>query len=187
MRGWEQMRAEMVGLLERSTGEGLEAWTARTREATDEASLRAWLDEQGVHGYAQSLLVMERFGYPPFLLASAEELVDAQYADRPALRPLLDAVVAEGSALGEVAVQARKTYVCLVGPRRTFAQLLPATRTRLDLGLRLPDVAPQGRLEPRTSALSNSTHRIRLTVPADLDDEVRGWLRAAYEASCSPR
>ena len=37
-------------------------------------------------GYPQMLLVMERFGYPDFLLASADELIDGQYADRPELR-----------------------------------------------------------------------------------------------------
>lgn len=184
MRGWEQMRADMVGLLERATGEGLDVWRERTADAPDEATLRASLSARGVHGYAQSLLVMERFGYPDFLTATPDALLDAQYADRPALRPLLDAVVAEGTALGPVVVQVRKTYVCLVTPRRTFAQLLPATRTRLDLGLRLPGVAPQGRLEPATSALSNSTHRLRLATPADVDDEVRRWLAAAHEASC---
>jgi hypothetical protein len=36
-------------------------------------------------GYAQSLLVMECFGYPAFFLASADELIEGQYADRPQL------------------------------------------------------------------------------------------------------
>src|SRR5262245_30013842 len=37
---------------------------------------------QGVTGYAQSLLVMEQFGYPDFLVATADELIEQQYADR---------------------------------------------------------------------------------------------------------
>jgi Domain of unknown function (DUF5655) len=39
-------------------------------------------------------------------------------------------------------------------------------------------VAPAGRLEP-TSGMC--THRVRLADPAELDDEVIGWLREAYE------
>ena len=62
------------------------------------------------------LLVMERFGYPDFLLASADELIDGQYADRPALRPILDEVLLRAAEVGEVDVQARKTYVTLVTP-----------------------------------------------------------------------
>ena len=54
----------------------------------DEKRPRAWLTEQRVSGYAQSLLVIERFGYLDFLLASAEELIGVQYAGRPHLRPL---------------------------------------------------------------------------------------------------
>jgi hypothetical protein len=32
------------------------------------------------------VLVMERFGYPDYLLAAADELIDGQYADRPGRR-----------------------------------------------------------------------------------------------------
>ena len=36
---------------------------------------------------------MERFGYPDFFLSSADELIDGQYADRPQLRPIFDALI----------------------------------------------------------------------------------------------
>jgi hypothetical protein len=51
---------------------------------------------------------------PGFLTAYADELVSGQYADRPALRPVLDAVLAAAPALGPVTVQARKSCVSLV-------------------------------------------------------------------------
>ena len=47
----------------------------------DESTLRAWLNDQGVTGYPQMLLVMERLGYPDYLEATADELIDRQYAD----------------------------------------------------------------------------------------------------------
>lgn len=62
-----------------------------------------------------------------------------QYANRAQLRPILDAVLAAASGLGEGTVQARKTYISLVTPRRTFAQVKVSTRGRVDLGLRLDD------------------------------------------------
>ena len=40
---------------------------------------------------------MERFGYPDFLLATADELIEKQYADRPQLRPVYDAIIAAGA------------------------------------------------------------------------------------------
>jgi hypothetical protein len=68
-------------------------------------------------------------GYPDFLTAESGELIDGQYADRPQLRPILDAVLAMLPALGPVTVQARKTIVSLVTPRRTFAVVQATTRT----------------------------------------------------------
>jgi hypothetical protein len=59
-------------------------------------------------------------GHDMFLLATADELLDAQYADRPALGPILDTVVASASTFGAVEVQARKTHTCLITPRRAY-------------------------------------------------------------------
>jgi len=139
IRDWEGMRAMSARLLVTRTGEGVETWNRRIRKERfeDEKGLRAWLTKQGVTGYAQSLLVMEQFGYPDFLTATADELIDGQYADRPQLRPIFDAVIGAAKGLGDVTIQARKTYVSLVSPRRTFARIVPTTKDRVDLGLRL--------------------------------------------------
>ena len=143
--------------------------------------VRAWLTEHGVTGYPQMLLVMERFGYPDFLLASADELIDGQYADRPALRPILDELVLRAADAGEVDVQARKTYVTLVTPRRTFAIIRATTRDRVDVGLRLPGVAPGGRLLPNRGLGNDYINvRIALTSLDDVDDFVDDQLREAY-------
>ena len=64
-----------------------------------------------------------------------DQLIADQYTDRQQLRPILDAVLAALPALGPVTVQARKTFVSLVSPRRTFAVVQATTRTRVDLGL----------------------------------------------------
>jgi len=74
---------------------------------------------------------------PGFLSPEAVQLIDGQYADRPRLRPILDAVLAAIPALGAVTVEARKTLVSLVTPRRTFAIVQATTKNRVDLGLRL--------------------------------------------------
>jgi hypothetical protein len=79
------------------------------------------------------------------LTAEARELIDGQYADRPHLRPVLDAVLAALPGLGPVTVQARTTLVSLVTPRRTFAVVQATTKNRADLGLRLDTVGPGGR------------------------------------------
>src|SRR5713226_795248 len=117
-RDWQGMRDMSSRLLKERTGEDVDTWNRRIKRErlSDAKSLRAWLTNQGVTGYAQSLLVMERFGYPDFLLASADELIEGQYADRPQLRPIFDAIIDAAAALGAVTIQARKTYVSLVSP-----------------------------------------------------------------------
>lgn len=186
VRTWQAMRLEMSATLERRTGERLETWNARIaqRAPADETELRRWLHDQGVTGYSQALLVFETFGYPDFFLAGADELIGRRYADRQQLRPILDAILSIAPSLGEVTIQARKGYVTLVGPRRTFASIEPTTKTRVDLGLRLPDPKPEGRLVP-SMALGQSamTARISLASADDVDDEVVGWLKAAFDAN----
>jgi hypothetical protein len=180
------MNEWIADLLVTRTGQGVDAWNARVREQDigDEAGLRIWLAEQGVTGYPQMLLVYERFGYPDYLTATAHELVEGQYADRPALRPILDAVLVLLPGVGDVTVQTRKTYVALLTPRRTFAAVQPTTKRRVDLGLRLVGVAASGRLEPAPNfGQSAVTMKIGLATPDDVDSEVEGWLRRAYEQS----
>lgn len=172
----------MAGLLERRTGEGVDAWKERIQQRgfSDEQALRSWLEKQDVTGYAQSLLVMETFGYPEFLMASADELIDGQYSDRPHLRPVLDAILTRLPEVGESTIQARKGYVSLVTARRTFAVVQPTTRKRVDLGLRLED-EPEGRLVP-AKGIGNGDmpRRIPLASPDEVDDEVIDWLKRAY-------
>ena len=164
-RDWQGMKQMSARLLQERTGANVEAWKKRMEQKTfnDEQQLRAWLSAQGVTGYPQSLLVMERFGYPDFMLASADELIEGQYADRSQLRPILDAILAASVGLGPFTIQARKTCVSLVSPRRTFARVQPTTKQRVDLGLRLEGllighIRLRGR-NRQVFAIGNSSHQ----------------------------
>jgi hypothetical protein len=186
-RSWQEMREQEIRWLVERTGDGLDTWNARVLESglSDEASLRAWLNHEGVTGYPAMLLVMERFGYPDYLQATADELIDGQYADRPELRPILDTILGLLPSVGEVEVQARKTYVALITPKRTFGAVQPTTKKRVDLGLRLTaDLQPAGRLERAASfGQSSVTHKIGLASADDIDQEVEAWLTQAYEVN----
>ena len=121
------------------------------------------------------------------MTADADELITGQYADRPQLRPILDTVLATLPGLGTVTVQARKTVVSLVSPRRTFAAVQATTKSRVDLGLRLDGVEPAGRVLPARNIASGTINlRIALSGPDDVDDEVIGWLKRAYDQSIAP-
>lgn len=182
------MRESITAMLVRDTGHDVGWWNdqmAAEPSVADEATLRAWLRERGVTGYKQMLLAMERFGYPEYLLASADALLAGQYADRPQLRPILDAVVMAAQAFGLVDVQARKTYTSLLTPRRTFAAVRPATKTRSDLVLRLDGAEPGGRLlDGRNSAGGGLNVRIALQSVSDLDAEALDLLSQSYAENC---
>ncbi len=68
-----------------------------------------------------------------FLTAGAEELIEGQYADRPQLRPVLDAVLAVLPALGPVTVQARRQGQSDLRPGAAFAPRLVRRRGRTRL------------------------------------------------------
>jgi hypothetical protein len=123
---------------------------------------------------------MERFGYPDFFTASATELIDGQYADRTQLRPVFDAILDAVEGLGDVTVQARKTYVSLVSPRRTFARVQATTKDRVDVALRLKGQKAGGRLKP-SKIHETMPVQIGLNGRKDVDSEVLRWLRKAYE------
>jgi Domain of unknown function (DUF5655) len=182
IRDWQSMKSMSARLLQERTGLDVTTWNQRiqAQHLKDEKALRAWLDEQGVTGYAQTFLVMERFGYPDFMQASADELIEGQYADRPQLRPIFEAILGAAAGMGDVTIQARKTYVSLVTARRTFARLQATTKQHVDLALRLEGQKPSGRLQP--SRIHASTPlQISLTTPEDVDAEVLDWLQKAYD------
>ena len=126
---------------------------------------------------------MEHFGYPDFLSSSADELIDAQYVDRQHLRPIYDAIIRLTARIGDTAIQARKGYVSLVTPRRTFARVQATTKNRIDLGLRLEGHKPGGRLQP-SRIHETMKLQIGLSSQDEVDSEVLVWLRKAYDKNC---
>lgn len=112
-----------------------------------------------------------------------EALVEGMFRGKPALRPLYNAVLKVGLALGrEVKACPCQTIVPLYR-QHVFAQLKPSTKARLDLGLALKDEPFTGRLLDTGGRAKKDriTHRVAITQLADIDAEVRGWLRQAYE------
>lgn len=191
-KDWREMHEWSAQLLRRQTGQSVDDWNKRIRETgiNTRDDLQKWLIGHDINGYAQQLLIMERFGYPDFMVKSAEELVEDQFADRPHLRPVFDEVIGAGVGIaqqGLVEVQARRTFVTLRTQRRKFAMVKATTKTRIDLGLRIVDLADGharfvNRLQSAKVLRDDAmTHRIPLARLEDVDDEVCYWLAVAYE------
>lgn len=103
--------------------------------------------------------------------------------EKAALRPLYDSLIEAISGFGtDVEIAPKRTYVSL-RRRKQFGLVQPTTRSRLDVGINLPDVKPHGRLEAYGSFNSMVSHRVRLEASAEIDPELISWLRSAYESS----
>ncbi len=177
----------MIANLEEKTGKGLDEWlkiAASTGKAKHGEILAILKGEHGLtHGYAN--FVARRFlqakNDEP---TSGDALVDALFAgSKGVLRPLYERVIASASRLGDdVEVDPKKSYVSL-RRKKQFALVQPSTAKRLDLGLNLKGVEPRGKLEASGSFNAMCSHRVRLESAGDLDAEVEGWLKRAYDAS----
>ena len=96
-------------------------------------------------------------------------------------RPVYDDLLGKLGEFGPVRTQATHTYISLLKVRAKFA-VIAVTADRLDLGIKLRGADATGRFEESGSWNSMVTHRVRITDPVQIDDEVLDWLRRAYEA-----
>jgi len=183
----EESLADMVTNLPKTTGKGIGEWNeivAKTGLTMPGEIIKFLQGEFGLsYGYARLIAVKALESIRQTDLGDVDP-VDAMYAGAKAgLRPIHDAVMAKVLAFGDdVDVAPKKGYLSL---RRTkqFALVQPSTATRLDLGLILKGVEPEGRLEASGSFNAMFTHRVRVTDLSEVDDELIGWLRRAYDAA----
>jgi Domain of unknown function (DUF5655) len=74
----------------------------------------------------------------------------------------------------------KKGYISLRRAKQ-FAMIQPSTMNRIDVGLILKDHEPTDRLESAKGFNALFTHRVRIQTVTDIDDELCGWLRHAYQ------
>jgi predicted transport protein len=186
MPGPEDMMNAVTDSIAERTGRTMAEWVALVGisgvDPLDQNAVRTWLRE--VHGVKQNTqwaIADEVARGAGWVRPTVEGYIDVQYTGAKAeLRPIFDAVRAAAEALGDdVTLEGRGTYVPFVR-KRQFAAAAASTATRVDLGLRLPDPPESDRLQ-KANAPGSATHRVQLRSVADVDDEVRALLRAAYE------
>ena len=176
----------MIDNLATKTGKSLSDWVAVVNKSglAKHGEIVAKLkNDHGVgHGYA-NLIAHQALGSDSVSVArGGVDLVAEQYAGPKAgLRPIYDLLVKRIEAFGkDVELSPKKAYVSLRRSKQ-FGLIQPSTATRVDVGLNLKGVAPKGRLEASGSFSSMCTHRVRLESAKQVDAELVGWLRQAYD------
>jgi hypothetical protein len=181
--------------LKEKTGRSLEEWIALVKKEgpKGEKERRQWLKTKHKLGMNSASWIAERadrnggdLDTPEGYLKAAVKYVDEQYAGpKEKLRPIYEKLLELGKSMGaDVKACPCKTIVPLYR-NHVFAQIKPTTNTRVDLGFALATY--KGKHPKRmidTGGLAKKdriTHRMEIKSGSDVDDEVKKWLKAAYE------
>jgi len=191
------MTQKYVATLQEKTGRPLDEWLALLKKsgAATENERRAWL--KTAHGLGMNMAgaiagfagpTGSEFASPEAYLAAAEGYVERMFSGaKAALLPLYEELLALGLGLGEdVKACPCRTMVPLYR-HHVFAQIKPATQTRIDLGFALGARQAERRLIDTGGYAKKDriTHRIPISSPKDIDAEVRRWLKLAYQADAA--
>jgi hypothetical protein len=193
------MAQKVLAGLKQKTGRSLEEWILLVRQKgpQDEKQRREWLKtKHGLGTNYASWIAEQSFGKgndrnPDSYLQSADRYVEEMFAGgKAALRPIYDELLKLGRSLGsDVKACPCQTMVPLYR-NHVFAQIKrPSTRDRIDLGLALKDTRVPRRLIDTGGFAKKDriTHRIEIGSLKDINDEVKRWLRKAYDMDAEAR
>jgi Domain of unknown function (DUF5655)/Domain of unknown function (DUF4287) len=188
------MAQKAMTSLKDKTGRSLEEWIAVVKKSGPESEKerREWLKQEHGVPTQSAVWIAERaeggggdFDGAEEYLAAAERYVDEMFdGKKAALRPLYDELLKLGFAMGKDVKACPCTTMVPLYRNHVFAQIKPATQTRIDLGFALGARKPEGRLIDTGGYAKKDriTHRIPIESAKDIDAEVKKWLKAAYEA-----
>ena len=187
------MTQKWLAELKQKTGRTCDEWLKLIKKdgPADEKARRDWLREKhGLNTMTSTWLAERSFGKgaemedPDLYLESAERDVDKMFSGGKAhLRPVYDALLKLGLKTGKEAKACPCTTIVPLYRKHVFAQIKPATQTRIDMGFALGEMKPEGRLIDTGGFAKKDriTHRIPITSLDDIDDEVQHWLKVAYD------
>ena len=187
------MTQKWIGELKDKTGRSLEEWIKHIKKAgpKGEQERRQWLKDEYKLGTNSAWWLAERAegkgeaaGDPDLYLEAAEKDVEKMFSGGKAhLRPIYDALLKLGLKVGKEAKACPCQTIVPLYRNHVFAQIKPTTLTRIDMGFALGDMKPTGRLIDTGGFAKKDriTHRIPISSLKDIDDEVKRWLKVAYD------
>ncbi|WP_298512669.1 DUF4287 domain-containing protein [uncultured Kordia sp.] len=170
----------MIDNMPEKTGKSLTEWKALLKNKTfakHSEAVNFLKKEHGVtHGFANTIVTLSKEENN-----TPDDLVQNQYKGKESLVSIYEALLSVVSAFGEdVTITPKKTSVSIIR-KKQFALIKPATKTRIDLGLKIKDKPTTERLENSGPFGTMCTHRVRLTDANQVDAELKEWLLEAYE------
>lgn len=135
------------------------------------------------HGDANTLVhVYFKSKEPAAASGGSDSVLDEIYSGKKAeLRPIHDQLMAAIDKFGAFEIAPKKGYVSL-RRKKQFAMIGPATQTRVEVGLNMKNVPATARLLALPAG-GMCQYKVNVTAPAEVDAELLGWIRQAFEAS----
>ena len=157
---------------------------AKEKGLTKASEVVAWLKADYGLGYGHAGAIWQLIGHADDLKASEGDRLGKLFAgDRARWRKGYDALEAKIRKFGaDVEIAPNMTYINLIRGTKKFGIVQVAVE-RLDVGIKLKGVAPTDRFEAAGTWNAMVTHRVRISDSKQIDREVVGWLRRAYEAA----
>lgn len=176
----EKALQTMIDNMPEKTGKSLDEWKSilKTKNFSKHSEGVNFLKkEYGVtHGFANTIVTLSKEEND-----KPTDLVEEQYRGKEVLLPIYDKLLTVVKALGkDVIITPKKTSVSIIR-KRQFVLIKPATKTRIDLGLKLKDKPTTERLENSGPFGTMCTHRVKLEDINQIDDELIAWIEEAYE------
>ena len=174
----------MIDNLHKNTGKTLEQWTAIVNKENfaKHGEVVKFLKEKHslTHGFA-NLIAHKAKGSDAGSAENQDDLIVKQYQGKEHLKPLYDKLMENIQQFGnDIEIAPKNAYVSL-RRKKQFAILKPATKTRFEIGIILKGQAPKGKLEAISTANAMCSHRINIAGINEIDKEVIGWIRKAYD------
>lgn len=159
---------------------------AKAKGLTKANEVVAWLKQDFGLGYGHAGAIWLVIGHADDVKASPEDRLAKLFSGKRAVwRTAYDTLETQVRSFGpDVEVAPNMTYINLCRGSKKFA-IIQTAAERLDIGLKLKGVKPTKRFETAGSWNAMVTHRVCISNPKQVDQEVLAWLKRAYDAANS--
>ena len=170
----------MINNMPEKTGKSLNEWISilKTKYFSKHSEAVNFLKKEYnvTHGFANTIVTLSKDENH-----TQTDLVENQYKGKENLLPIYKELLSVVQSFGkDVTITPKKTGVSIIR-KKQFALIKPATKTRIDLGLKLKDKPTTERLGSSGPFGTMCTHRVKLSDINEIDSELAEWLKEAYQ------
>lgn len=158
---------------------------AAQKGLTQYPEIMTWLKADFGLGHGHANVIAQLLANPERRKVTPDERVAKLFAGKKERwRKDYDALVVKLAGFGaDVREAPTNTYISLLRGGNKFGIVQPSAAERLDIGIKLKGVAPTQRFEAAGTWNNMVTHRVSITDPDQIDEELLAWLKQAYDAA----